>query len=62
MYTVMVAAMHRRVIAVDPILTNLGLIRRSLEVAENTKFVSFVNNPIRFYSSSTLENFLWKYL
>ena len=33
----MVAAMHRRVIAVDPILTNLALIRSSLEVAENTK-------------------------
>jgi len=46
MYTVMVAAMHRRVIAVDPILTNLALIRSSLEVAENTQFVSFVNNPI----------------
>ena len=47
MYTVMVAAMHRQAIAVDPILTNLALIKSSLEVADNTQYVSFVNNPIR---------------
>ena len=43
----MVAAMHRRAIAVDPILTNLALIKSSLEVADNAQFVSLVNNPIR---------------
>ena len=60
MYTVMVAAMHRHAIAVDPILTNLALIRSSLEVAENTQFVSFVNNPIRLDFSSTLETSIKK--
>ena len=47
MYTVMVAAMGRRVVAVDPILSNLALINQSLQRANNTKHVSFVSNPIR---------------
>ena len=47
MYTVMVAAMGRRVVAVDPILSNLGLINQSLQRADNAKHVSFVSNPIR---------------
>ena len=47
MYTVMVAAMGRRVVAVDPILSNLGLINQSLQRANNAKHVSFVSNPIR---------------
>ena len=60
--SVMVAAMHRRAIAVDPILTNLALIRSSLEVAENTQYVSFLNNPIRLDFSSTLETSIKKNL
>ena len=47
MYTVMVAAMGRRVVAVDPILSNLVLINQSLQRADNAKHVSFVSNPIR---------------
>ena len=42
----MVAAMGRRVVAVDPILSNLALINQSLQRANNTKHVSFVSNPI----------------
>ena len=47
MYTVMVAAMGRKVIAVDPLMNNLALIHNSLKKVNNTKMVSLVNNPIR---------------
>ena len=47
MYTVMMAAMHRHVIAVDPIIKNLALINLSLNKAGNSQYVSFINNPIR---------------
>ena len=47
MYTVMVAAMGRRVVAGDPILSNLGLVNQSLQRVDNAKHVSFVSNPIR---------------
>lgn len=47
MYTVMVAAMGRKVIAVDPLMNNLALIHNSLNKVNNTKMVSLVNNPIR---------------
>ena len=46
MYTVMVAAMGRRVVAVDPILSNLALINSSLKLAGRSQLVSFINNPI----------------
>ena len=46
MYTVMVAAMGRRVVAVDPILSNLALINSSLKLAGRSHLVSFINNPI----------------
>ena len=50
MYTVMAAAMDKRVIAVDPILNNLALINQSLKRSKKTQHVSFIRNPIRFYS------------
>ena len=53
MYTVMVAAMHRRVIAVDPIIKNLALINLSLKKAGNSQYVSFINNPIRQVGHTT---------
>ena len=46
MYTVMVAAMGRRVVAVDPILSNLALINSSLGLEGRSQLVSFINNPI----------------
>ena len=47
MYTVMVAAMDKRVIAVDPILNNLALINQSLKRSKKSQYVSFIRNPIR---------------
>ena len=49
MYTVMVAAMDARVIAVDPILNNLALINQSLKRSNKAQYVSFIRNPIRYY-------------
>ena len=46
MYTVMAAAMGRRVVAVDPILSNLALVNSSLQLAGRSHLVSFINNPI----------------
>ena len=46
MYTVMVAAMGRRVVAVDPMIGNLALINSSLKLAGRSQLVSFINNPI----------------
>ena len=46
MYTVMVAAMDRRVVAGDPILSNLALVNSSLRLAGRSHLVSFINNPI----------------
>ena len=48
MYTVMVAAMDKRVIAVDPILNNLALINQSLKRSNKAQYVSFIRNPIRY--------------
>ena len=48
MYTVMVAAMDKRVIAVDPILNNLALINQSLKRSIKSQYVSFIRNPIRY--------------
>ena len=47
MFTVMVAAMHRKVFAVDPLLANLAFIDYSLKKSNNSQFVSLINNPIR---------------
>ena len=48
MYTVMVAAMDKRVIAVDPILNNLALINQSLKRSNKAQYVPFIRNPIRY--------------
>ena len=47
MYTVMIAQMKRRVLAVDPILDNLALISSSVSAAGNSPYVQFVASPIR---------------
>ena len=50
MYTVMVAAMGRLVVAVDAIKDNLAYIRRSLNLGNTTNNVQLVHNSIRFIS------------
>ena len=47
MYTVMIAQMKRRVVAVDPIRDNLALISSSIRAAGNSLYVQYVANPIR---------------
>ena len=47
MYTVMVAQMKRRVVAVDPIRDNLALISSSVNKAGTQEYVQFVASPIR---------------
>ena len=47
MYTVMVAAMDARVIAVAPILNNLALINQRLTRSNKAQYVSFIRSPIR---------------
>ena len=47
MFTVMVAAMHRKVVAVDPILNNLAMIHHSLKTVNNEDYVTLMNNPVR---------------
>ena len=54
MYTVMVAAMGRKVIAVDPVLSNLALIHNSLSRVNNNDMVSLINNPIRYIQALVL--------
>ena len=53
MYTVMAAAMKRKVVAVDPIIKNLALINKSLKESQLLSYVSLINNPIRSYNTLT---------
>ena len=48
MYTVVIAAMRRRVIAVDADPINLAYIRKSLEIENTTDYVEIIYNSIRF--------------
>ena len=56
MFTVMVAAMHRKVFAVDPLLANLAFIDYSLKKSNNSQFVSLINNPIRLKNKKKSNN------
>ena len=47
MYTIMVAAMGREVVAVDAMSDNLAYIRRSLELANKEHLVTLAHNAIR---------------
>ena len=47
MYSVMMAAAKRRVVAVDAVLHNLAYIHRSVVLQDNEKFVRLLNNPVR---------------
>ena len=47
MYSVVVAAMHRAVVAVDADPVNLAYVRKSLELGSTSKFVRIVYNSVR---------------
>ena len=47
MYTVVIAAMMRKVIAVDADPKNLAYIRESLAIEKTTKYVELIYNAIR---------------
>ena len=59
MFTVMVAAMHRTVFAVDPLIINLAFIDHSLKRANNSQYVSLINNPIRWECTDTILSYNW---
>ena len=48
MYTVIIAAMKRKVIGVDADPKNLAYIRHSLKIAKNTDNVELIHNSIRY--------------
>ena len=48
MFTVVIAAMKRKVIAVDADPKNLAYIRQSLEIARTTEYVELIYNSIRW--------------
>ena len=47
MYSIMVAAMDREVVAVDAMADNLAYIRQSLEMEKKEHLVTLVHNAIR---------------
>jgi len=46
MYTVMVAATKRKVVAVDAVMENLAYINHSLSIASTSQYVKLLGNPI----------------
>ena len=46
-FTVVIAAMRRKVIAVDADSRNLAFIRQSLEIGNARKYVELINNIVR---------------
>merc|ERR1719481_2043026 len=46
MYTVVVAAMNRGVVAVDADLENLAYVRRSLDMQNTTSYVRLIHNAV----------------
>ena len=53
MYTVMIAAMKRNVIAVDADSKNLAYIRQSLDMAKTADYVELIYNAIRLLLETT---------
>ena len=51
MYTLVIAAMRRQVLAVDADSRNLAYIRKSLEISKTTDYVELIYNAIRFVVS-----------
>ena len=47
MYSVMVAAMGRQIIACDPMAKNLALIHQSLKLTDRLHLATLINNPLR---------------
>lgn len=48
MFTVVIAAMKRKVIAVDADSRNLAYIKKSLEIAKTTDYVELIYNAVRW--------------
>ena len=48
MYAVVIAAMGRRVVAVDADPENLAYIRKSLDLAQNSQYVDIIYNSVRY--------------
>ena len=62
MYTVVVAAMKRQVVAVDADPVNLAYIRRSLDLTSHTEYVRIVYNSVRFNMTNLQsQNFSYKF-
>ena len=55
MYSVVVAAMHRAVVAVDADPVNLAYLRKSLELGGATEFVRIVYNSVRSASDNIFD-------
>ena len=47
MYTIMVAAMGREVVALDAMADNLAYVRRSLEIQNREHLVTLFHNAVR---------------
>ena len=52
MYAVVIAAMGRRVVAVDADPENLAYIRKSLDLAQNSQYVDIIYNSVRYVGVS----------
>ena len=48
MYAVVIAAMGRRVEAVDADPENLAYIKKSLDLAQNSQYVDIIYNSVRY--------------
>ena len=48
MYAVVIAAMGRKVVAVDADPENLAYIRKSLDLAQNSQYVDIIYNSVRY--------------
>ena len=48
MYAVVIAAMGRRVVAVDADPENLAYIRKSLDLTQNSQYVDIIYNSVRY--------------
>jgi hypothetical protein len=52
-YTVLVAAASRKVVAVDAVMENLAYINQSLNISATSQYVRLLWNPVRSFLSGT---------
>ena len=48
-YTVLVAAARRKVVAVDAVMENLAYINHSLNISATSQYVRLLWNPVRYF-------------